>query len=495
MIKPLLKLRAVAALTLLLGFKLSAAVYYIDSVRGNDAWLGTALERPWKSLKRVNAQVFQAGDQMLFKAGTRYSGQLKPQGSGRFVDGKSEPIRLGRYGEGGDPRIDGEGKVLDTLLFRNVEFWDVADLEITNLGKKRAPRRTGVRIVTDSFGTMRHIHLHNLFVHDVNGDLRKEREGCGIFFESRGWNRSHFEDLQIEHCHVVRTDRNGICQRCGNRARSLGVVVRDNLLEDIGGDCIKLWGCNGGLVERNEVRGGRMRCDDSAAGIWPFDCDDTVIQFNEVSGMKGTEDGQGFDADYLCRRSIFQYNYSHDNDGGFLLVCTPGDSYNEDSVVRYNISQNDGIHSASVIHFGGSARHTCIYNNTIYVGTNQDLPLLKFTKWKDGSADDTKFFNNIFHVAGRVSYAWDKSTRNIFDSNVFLGAHMTPPVDLHAMTNCPTLCAPGTGGLGLDTLTGYKLKPNHEPQKGRLVAGNGGRDFFGRPVSRTGLPAVGAAEP
>lgn len=495
MIKQTLKLLSVATPALLAGFKLSATVFYIDSASGNDAWKGTTPDKPWKSLKQVNTQIFQAGDQVLFKAGTRYSGQLKPHGSGKLVGGKAQPILLGRYGEGVNPRIDSEGKALDTLLLRNVEFWEVGDLEIINLGKKRASGRTGVHIVTDSFGVMRHIHLHNLFVHDVNGDLRKEREGCGIFFESRGRNDSHFEDLQIEQCHVVRTDRNGICQRSRNRARSLGVVIRDNLLEDIGGDGIKLWGSNGGLVERNVVRGGRMRCNDSAAGIWPFDCDDTLIQFNDVSGMKGTEDGQGFDADYGCRRSIFQYNYSHDNDGGFLLVCAPGRSYNEDTVVRYNISQNDGFNSASVIHFGGGAGHTRIYNNTIYAGKNQDVPLLKFSEWDGGNANDTQFFNNIFYVAGRASYQWDRSTNNFFDCNVFFGAHRTPPVDPHAMTNRPALCAPGTGELGRDTLTGYKLNPNLEPQRGRLVTGNGGRDFFGRPVSPAGPPAVGAAEP
>ncbi len=154
-----------------------------------------------------------------------------------------------------------------------------------------------MRLVTDGFGKMRHIRLRNLFVHDVNGDLRKTQEGCGIFFESRGGNQSHFDDLLIENCHVLRADRNGICQRNNGGARSLHVVIRGNPLEDIGGDGIKPWGSNGALVVHNVVRGGRMRCQDAAAGIWPWDCDDTIIQFNEVSGMKGTNDGQGFDSD------------------------------------------------------------------------------------------------------------------------------------------------------------------------------------------------------
>src|SRR5262249_35649890 len=125
---------------------------------------------------KVNAMVFQPGDKVLFKAGTHYTGQLRPQGSGKIVDGNLRVISIGRYGHGALPRIDGEGRFLDTLLLRNVEYWDVADLEITNLGTNRQSFQTGVRLVTDGFGTMHHIHLRNLFVHDVNGDLRKANE-------------------------------------------------------------------------------------------------------------------------------------------------------------------------------------------------------------------------------------------------------------------------------------------------------------------------------
>ena len=349
-----------------------AATYHVDNESGKDTNSGTATNQAWRTLDRVNRTTFKPGDAILFKAGTRYAGQLKPTGSGSLSNGVFIPIRIGRYGEGARPRIDGAGRVLDTLLLRNVEFWEVADLEITNTGERREPWRTGVRIVSDSYGAIRHIVLTNLYVHDVNGDLRKTHEGCGIYFESRGRGGSHFEGLRIENCHLARTDRNGICQRTSNRGRSTGVIIRGNLLEDIGGDGIKTWGSNGAIIENNVIRGGRMRCDDYAAGIWPFDCDDTLIQFNEVSGMKGTKDGQGFDSDYRCRRSVFQYNYSHDNEGGFMLICSPGDSYNEDTVIRYNISQNDGINSARVFQVGGGVKNTLIYNNTIYVGAESE---------------------------------------------------------------------------------------------------------------------------
>ena len=327
---------------------LAAETYHVDSELGADANTGLTPGQAWKSLDRVNRQLFEPGDAIRFKAGTHYTGQFNPHGSGQVIDGKATPIVVGKYGEGPRPRIDGEGKVLDTILLRNIEYWEIQDLEVTNLGLVRRPWQTGVRIVADGCGTLHHLYIRNLDVHDVNGDLRKSHEGCGIYFESLGGRASHFDDLRIENCHVARTDRNGICQRrYEGAARSLRVVIRGNVLEDIGGDGIKPWGSDGTLVEHNVLRGGRMRCLDAAAGIWPWDCDDTLIQFNEVCGMHGIGDGQGFDSDFLCRRSVFQYNYSHDNDGGFMLICTPGDSYCDDTVIRYNISQNDGINSAA----------------------------------------------------------------------------------------------------------------------------------------------------
>ena len=97
-----------------------AADYYVDSQSGADANDGLAAGRAWRSLERVNRQVFGPGDRILLKACTRYVGQLRPQGSGSLVDGKPKIISLGMYGTGAKPRIDGEGRVLNTVLLRNI---------------------------------------------------------------------------------------------------------------------------------------------------------------------------------------------------------------------------------------------------------------------------------------------------------------------------------------------------------------------------------------
>jgi hypothetical protein len=488
MIRPLL----FVALVLVAAGHAAGAIYYVDSDSGADENTGLSPHQAWQSLDKVNDTTFRGGDRILFKCGTHYAGRLRPNGSGRA----GEPVVLASYGIGDKPRIDGEGKVLDTVLIRNVEYWQVSGLEVTNQGPEREPWRTGVRVVVEDYGAMHQIHLRDLYVHDVNGDLRKSHEGCGIFFEAKGGQDSHFDDLLIEDCHLVRTDRNGICQRRSGRAgRSVKVVIRGNLLEDIGGDAIKPWGSNGALVEHNTVRGGRVRCADAAAGIWPWDCDDTVIQFNEVSGMKGTRDGQAFDSDYLCRNTLFQYNYSHDNDGGFMLVCTPGNSYCEGTVIRYNVSQNDGINTARVFHFGGGAKDTRVYNNVIYIAPGQDLPLLLFTEWSGGNAENTYFYNNIFYVDGKVRYRWGKSKNNVFENNVFYGSHEQPPADPHAVTSKPPLLDPGSGTNGRESLGGYMLRQSAEEPKGRIVENNGGRDFFGNPVPEDQPPFCGVHQP
>jgi hypothetical protein len=69
--------------------------------------------------------------------GANWSGQFTPKGIG---DSKAK-VLIGRYGEGALPRIDGEGKHLDTVLLKNISFVEVADLEITNRGKESAPHR------------------------------------------------------------------------------------------------------------------------------------------------------------------------------------------------------------------------------------------------------------------------------------------------------------------------------------------------------------------
>jgi hypothetical protein len=490
--------------------------YYVDSAGGNDGNAGTTRETAWRTLAPVNRTVFSAGDRILLKAGSRFAGRLSPQGSGN----PQAPIVVDMYGVGARPRIDAGGDYHAALLLQNQDYWEISNLELTNQGFIRRAYRYGVRLRSWDFGTMHHIHLRRLFVHDVNGSLRKSAgEGQGILWENGGKKKpSRFDDLLIEDCHLLRTDRNGICGYSENSDRtnwfpSLHVAIRHNLLEDIGGDGIKPWGCDGCVVEYNRLDKARQRCSDYAAGIWPWSCDNTLIQFNEVTGVKGTRDGEAFDSDGNCRHTVFQYNYSHDNEGGFLMICndgrwkTPASAGNVETIVRYNISQNDG---ARIFHITGVNTDARIYNNTIFIGKSLDIPIFLFTDY-GGWADGVYVANNIFYVEGKARYShgtshnsdgtyedapgFGQATRVVFQNNAYYGPQAHRPRDPGAITIDPRLVKAGSGGMGFKTLAGYKLQDDSPCfHAGVPIADNGGRDFWGNHVPEAGQPAIGVYE-
>jgi hypothetical protein len=425
---------------------LRAADFHLHATLGNDANDGRSPERPWKSLARANEVVLGPGDRLLFAAGERWEGQLVPKGGGAMVEGQPVRAQIGKYGEGALPLLEGLGRFSETLRLENTCHWIVRDLAITNRGESPAPFRYGVRLLAQSAEPMRDITLRGLHVRDVNGDLRKSHEGCGIFFENGRRTGGWFDGLIIEHCRLERVDRNGICQRSSGGPRSRGVIIRHNHLEDIGGDGIKLWGTNGGLIEHNLVRKARARCKDAAAGIWPFDSDDTVIQFNEVSHTVGTVDGQGYDADYLCRRTVIQYNISHHNEGGFLLVCAPGNRINEAPVIRYNVSYRDGLDHARVIHFGGHSTNALITHNTIHLGPEQKVPLVLAKDWKKGWAREARVVNNLFLVEGTTRLDIAPQAHIRFENNLLAGKLDGPvPDGIRIMPYPPPLAGPLRG--------------------------------------------------
>ena len=83
----------------------SAVTFYVDSATGSDEYRGNDPNMPWKSLSPVNSRTFSPGDRILFKAGSRYAGELGPHGSGS----DAKPIVIDMYGQGTKPRIDGGG--------------------------------------------------------------------------------------------------------------------------------------------------------------------------------------------------------------------------------------------------------------------------------------------------------------------------------------------------------------------------------------------------
>lgn len=68
------------------------------------------------------------------------------------------------------------------------------------------------------------------------------------------------------------------------------------------------------LIEHSIVRNCKRRAGSYNAGIWPWSADKSLFELNETSLTRTTHEGEGFDSDFNSRNTLFQYNYSHDNE-------------------------------------------------------------------------------------------------------------------------------------------------------------------------------------
>jgi hypothetical protein len=183
------------------------AVYYVDSLHGNDTNDGLSEARPWRSLNHINAGEFAAGDRILLCAGSKWRGFLCPGGSGA----PGQPIVIDQYGHGSKPRINAEESSLATVFLSNSEYIEVRNLDVANSGPLIQPNLRGVQVSEKDFGTAHDIVLKDLYIHDVNGSNDKSDGGSGIDCACGGNKiKSRFDGLLIEDCHLVHTDRNGI---------------------------------------------------------------------------------------------------------------------------------------------------------------------------------------------------------------------------------------------------------------------------------------------
>ena len=88
---------------LVVGPKAGSTTYYVDSLKGDDANVGTTPESPWRSLAKVNSFKFAPGDIVLLRRGSLWREQLNFPSSGSL----DAPIAIDAYGEGERPLING----------------------------------------------------------------------------------------------------------------------------------------------------------------------------------------------------------------------------------------------------------------------------------------------------------------------------------------------------------------------------------------------------
>ncbi|MCF7848467.1 MAG: hypothetical protein K9M45_06420, partial [Kiritimatiellales bacterium] len=200
----------------------SGATYHLDSTAGDDGNDGLSSQTAWKSLEKAGGAALVPGDRLLLRRGSVFDGSLalKVQGS------KQKPIIVDAYGESPAlPVIDARGHLAGIHL-SGCSYLEIANLEImADAGKvqgdeKARTERFGVFSTTYRQGGSPHIHLRNLFIHNIfateqlgklgtKGKNENSNLGMGIKFES-GTQGCFTSDILIENCRIERTGHTGI---------------------------------------------------------------------------------------------------------------------------------------------------------------------------------------------------------------------------------------------------------------------------------------------
>ncbi|HTI89839.1 MAG TPA: carbohydrate binding domain-containing protein [Puia sp.] len=488
--------------------------YYIDNVNGRDTADGKSPATAWQTLGKVNQTNFSGGDSILFNSTGAWTGTLSPKGSGSA----GNPVVISSYGGGSTrPILNGNG-ALRVVYLTNQQYWEITNLEITNpvdAGKKKR----GIEVEAIDQGKLTHIYIRNNYLHDVLGDNTKDLNGSlGILVAARKGidpAPSWFDTVKIEN-NIIRTvNRTGIGTASDWWCRSsvgctdgtayiphTNVAIRNNYVENAGGDGIVPEETLSAVVEYNLLNGANTTSGEANAGIWAWNADSTLFQFNEVYNVKTSTtgvDGQAYDVDYGQDGTIYQYNYSHDNAGGFMLLCSPLPNGNSNAIVRYNISQND---NTRLFHLAGIISNAWIYNNTFYLPEGSATAPIITSGW-NGYPAGIYFINNLFYLASAGSWiGWDRIGAKVFDNNLVYGKHTSgEPSGNNNLTADPQLLSPGRGAVGslvngiftFGNAEGYKLKTGSPAlHAGKLVTGNGGHDYWGNPVSSAAAPNIGA---
>lgn len=396
------------------------------------------IDAPWSDLVAANAIALEPGDRLLVRRGTACVGMLQPQGSGAADD----PIVIGAYGDGPLPHIDANGTNTAAVHINDMSYVVVRDLELTNPGNLSEPHRGVYLTATETLVT--NVEIRDLHIHDVTGlgDFSGTgKSGGAIIGRILGDPPVRIDNVVIENNRIEDVGRSGIFFTASTvRNRPLateewpdggqGIVIRANTLTRLQGDAIVALGTSGAVIEDNRVHIGNLGGRDwtsaernCAAGIWTWRANNTLIQRNEVSGYRFGQsptdgcDGTAFDVDNQQDGTIIQYNYSHDNEGGFILLCSDDEPHGAE--VRYNLSVDDGkVINASPCKFPtiGTLDGIRFYNNTFVTEnplTGQEtIPLEIF-----GNAGNFHFANNIVYATApstNLLACGDHCSNNLF---------------------------------------------------------------------------------
>lgn len=497
---------------------------YLSS-SGSDDSCGSSPDKPMKTLAAAFERL-SPGDTLLLKCGDTFAGDVRLEISGT----QEKPIVLSSYGDGAKPLISD---------FKGVGITFTGEyIEVNGLAFSSPRGDAGLRFLALGSGAVRNLRVSSCDFFEINSEAESgshARETGGIAFMAIGdkspvW----FNGITVENNSFERVARAAVHVTSFWAARDLtqtwgtynfslpgrpvflseGIAIRNNIARHIGGDAISVFGTRGAVIEYNTVADCALLYNNTDHNIawvpiWCHSSDDCVMQYNEVYGNRSTNGGQdleAFDIDLACNNCIVQYNYSHDNEGGFLLLCSTEEKDNfggvKGSVIRFNLSVNDGEKlPKQIIDISSSVEASQIYNNTFYIG--KETRVVNLSNYMRTVVKSSSVFkNNIFCAAKGVKTVWgfgDINTAPAFESvkyesNMFFNLAQPEYENLVENVNSivadPGFKAPGAEERGLANGKNYAPSAKEAFSNGAELPDNGGKDYFGNPVPPNLIGAI-----
>ena len=485
------------------------SVYYIDSVIGNDSFDGLSPEKAIATTKKAGELNLLPGDKLLFHCGQIFEGVLDITACGTTEN----PIIVSTFGGGAKPEI--KAKAADHALGLLGDGIEVNGLSITNTDGGRL----GIHICKKTPGAARHVYISNCLIHDILYKDHGPHESGGITVTTSREAPSWYEDCRIENNHIINVERSGIffsgCwyNRHGTFPWCLNDYIDDehgwyphkdiyvggNLIEYPGGDGIVVIGSIKPLIEHNRVFHGNWHAQKNAAsaGLWPMNCNGAVVQFNEVAYNHHPcgGDGMAYDVDNCSKDTVIQYNYSHHNEGGFLLLCDftkREESFyksHTNTIVRNNVSINDAtLDNRPIFTIVGPMADIDIVNNTIYKDDTNRFRLFEFSDYSGRGLypQNVNINNNVFFLKNRNGWHHVRGNSNAkFDTNVFYGINLPEGENVtekNSMKFLPVVDKPGNDSNGRNTARCYIPQWHSRlTSEGIICKNSADKDFFGRP--------------
>lgn len=377
----------------------------------------------------------------------------------------SSPITVESYGSANDPIpvIAAQLPDLNGILINGSSHITVQDLEVTNRGDRTAHKR-GVYVYAIDAGEVAGVTVRRLYVHDVEGINPKSGHGDdstgkfanasgGIIIEAAGNNtRTFFSGMVIEDNFIRDVSRQGIytwtnwCSRpqltrwagvCfGEWTPSTGFSIRRNSLHNIAGDGVVVKGNVGAEVSYDRLYTFNNNSGTVNAGIWTANSDQGWFHHNLASGSLTALDGEGYDIDHTTNGTLMEYNISHNNRGGFLLLCPDNTKM---FIFRYNLSVNDRKNFISVC--GGHVQGE-IYKNTVFTGEGLS-PIFATDHSHKGQLKDVTVKENIFVKSGSGRVSATGAEIFTVQDNVMYGNIENPSAATGTVNKDPSFMAPG----------------------------------------------------